>query len=166
MKKNIVLVGMMGSGKTTAAKVLAERTHRRLVSTDEMVEHRAGQKVKDIVAKHGWDHFRKLESSVVEEISQQHGLVIDCGGGVVLDRQNLKWLKVNGIVFYLDAPPDVLYERIKNDSNRPLIQVANPQAELEKIYAERFPLYSQADFTIDASDQSIDVPVAQILKKL
>ena len=164
--KNIVLIGMMGSGKSSAAKILAQRLKIPAFATDDLVEEKAGKKVKDIVAEKGWPYFRQLEHDAVAALSAKKGVIIDCGGGVVLDPKNLNLLKANGIIFYLDAPPKVLFQRLKNDPLRPLIQVADPLAELEKIYKERLPLYSQADVTLDASDPSLEGPVAQILAKV
>lgn len=166
MSKNIVLIGMMGSGKSMIARALAQKLQRPYFSTDELVEKEAGARVKDIVAARGWDHFRSVESTVVAGLAQQSGIIIDCGGGVVLKRENMDLLQNNGIIFYLDAPPEVLYQRLKKDTQRPLIQVSDPLAELKGIYRQRLPLYSQAHFTIDASDASIEGPVAQILLKI
>jgi shikimate kinase len=163
--KNIVLIGMMGSGKSMVAQELSRRLNRPACSTDAWVEGKTKASVKDIVAAQGWPHFRCLEAQAVADLARQQGIIIDCGGGVVLDPKNLEILRNNGIIFHLDAPPSVIYGRIKDDASRPLINVPNPLAELEKIYAQRLPLYAQADFTIDASDPSIEGPVVQICAK-
>ncbi len=167
-RKNIVLIGMMGSGKSTIAKALSERLRIPLYSTDDAIEHGTQRKIKDLVAAKDWEHFRYVEHRAVRQLVHDHkgGVVIDCGGGVVLNPDNLKLLRENGIIFYLSAPPFVLYQRLKGDLTRPLIQVADPQAELEKLHAERLPLYEQADHVIDASDASIEGPIAQILAKV
>lgn len=147
------------------SKALALRLNAQRVSTDDLIEKKAGQSIKDIVALKGWDHFRALEREVIISLEGQKGIIIDCGGGIVLNPLNLTSLNRNGTIFYLDAPPQVIYERIKNDTARPLVNVPNPLAELTKIYNERFPLYAKADFTIDASDPSIEGPIVQILAK-
>lgn len=166
MIKNIVLIGMMGSGKSMIAKALAKHLNRPGISTDEMVEKQAGASIKEIVADKGWEHFRMLEHKAVEHACQQQGVIIDCGGGVVLNPQNLALLKKHGIIFYLDAPPSVLYQRLKNDTQRPLLAAPDPLAELTGIYQQRLPLYNQADYTIDASAASIEGPVDEILSKV
>lgn len=166
MDKNIVLIGMMGSGKSMIAEALARQLGLPLVSTDEIVESQAGCSIKDLVAAKGWKHFRGLEREAVRQVSQKHGIIIDCGGGVVLDPENLALLKKRGIIFHLHAPPSVLYQRLKDDTQRPLLAAPDPLAELTGIYQQRLPLYNQADYTIDASDASIEGPVAQILLKV
>ena len=166
MKMNIVLTGMMGSGKTMIAKALAKKLRVPLLSTDGLVEKKARRKIKDMVAQKGWEYFRALEHGIIAQVSKKKGVIIDCGGGVVLDPKNMALLKKNGIIFYLEAPPEVLHERLKNDPHRPLLQVADPLAELSRIYTERLPLYSQADYIINASDASIAGPVEQILAKV
>ncbi len=164
--KNIVLIGLMGCGKTMVSKELVRRSGRPRFSTDELVEEREGKSVKDIVATQGWDYFRAQEAMVVAELSQKEGVVIDCGGGVVLDPNNFANLKKNGIIFFLDASPLVLSKRISGDPNRPLVNVPDPLARLTQLHAERLPLYSQADFTVDANDPSIEGLVVQILQRI
>ncbi len=164
--KNIVLIGLMGCGKTMVSKELAARSGRARFSTDELVEEREGKSVKDIVAGQGWDYFRAQEAMVVVELSQKQGIIIDCGGGVILNPNNFTELKKNGIIVFLDASPLVLSKRISGDPNRPLINVPDPLARLTQLHAERLPLYSQADLTIDANDASIEGPVVQILQRI
>lgn len=166
MNKNIVLIGMMGCGKTMAARVLAKRLNRAHLSTDAIVEEKCGSSIKDLVAGKGWAHFRALEHEVVKEVAGLQGAIIDCGGGVVLNPGNLALLRKHGIIFHLHAPPQVLYQRLKNDSHRPLLSVPDPLAELTGIYQQRLPLYNQADYTIDSSDDSLEAAVAQILSKV
>ena len=166
MMKNIVLIGMMGSGKSMIAKALAGKLKARYLSTDELIEKKTKRTIKDLVAWKGWEYFRALEHKIIAQVSKKKGVIIDCGGGVVLDMRNLDALKVNGIIFFLNAKPAVIYKRIKNDPNRPLVHVPNPLAQIRKIYKQRLPLYNQADHTIDASDPSIEGPVAQIVLRV
>lgn len=166
MMKNIVLIGMMGSGKTMVGKEVAKRLNVPYCSTDAAIVEKHHKPIKDIVSASGWPAFRAIEREVVASLADRQGIVIDCGGGTVCDPENVRVLRKHGILFFLDAPPDVLYERLKTDTDRPLLRVPDPLAELVKLTAERLPLYSQAHYTIDASDASIEGPVAQILSKV
>ena len=118
-----------------------------------------------IFKNHGEPYFRHLESEVIKEVSTRRGIIIDCGGGVVCVTENLKILKRNGIVFYLAATPEVIYQRIKHEKHRPLLEVPDPLGCIKELYNQRLPLYNQADFTIDANDASIQGPVVEILKE-
>ncbi len=166
MTKNIVFIGMMGSGKSVIGKAVAVALKRKFYSTDELIEKKAKCKIKDLVARKGWVYFRALEHKIVLQAVQKKGVVIDTGGGVVLNQDNLKALRKNGTIIFLKAAPAVIYKRIKNDSNRPLINVPNPLAEIRRIYKERLPLYNQADVVINTSSASIEGPVARILRKV
>ena len=161
----IVLIGLMGSGKTMIAKSLARKLKVKRFSTDEMVEAKQRRSIAKIVEDKGWPYFRKLEHQMIKRLSQKKGIVIDCGGGVVTNLKNFELLRKNGIIFHLKATPQVIYKRLKGDQTRPLINGPNPLARIKKILKERLPLYNQADFTINASDPSINGPVAEILKK-
>ena len=166
LTKNIVLIGMMGSGKTIVGQALAQRLKCPLLSTDALIVAKAKRPISEIVAKDGWECFRQLEHKIVVQAAKKKGIVIDCGGGVVLDPLNLEHLKKNGIIFYLKASPSVIYKRIKGDQNRPLVHVPNPLAQIKKIYKERLPLYNQADHVILTNDPSIDSVIVQILAKV
>jgi shikimate kinase len=164
--KNIVLIGLMGSGKTIISKSLSKKLKADRFSIDEMIETKEKSSINKIVEKKGWPYFRLAEHRIVKKLSRKRSIVIDCGGGIVLNPANIELLKKNGIIFYLKASPQVIYKRLKGDKTRPLLNDPNPLARLKSIYKERLPLYSQADFIIDASDPSIEGPVAEILKKV
>ncbi len=166
MNKNIVLIGFMGSGKSSVARELARRLKRELVTTDGLIEVREGKKINDIFKTRGESYFRKVERGIIKEVSGRKGVIIDCGGGVVLDPANLSDLKINGIVFYLQARPDVIYERVKHESHRPLLQSPDPLGCINELYQQRLPLYNQADYIIDANGASIEGSVVEILKKI
>jgi shikimate kinase len=166
LTKNIVLIGLMGSGKTMIAKSIAQKLKVERFSTDDLIELKEKRSITDIVARKGWPYFRKLEHTIVKKLARKKGIVIDCGGGVVLNSKNFELLRKNGIIFHLKARPDVLYKRLQGDQTRPLIHGPNPQARLKALYKERLPLYNQANFTINASKASIQGPIVRILKRV
>ena len=166
MDKNIVLIGFMGSGKSKIARELAERLKVEVVATDALAELREGQTIHGIFKSKGEAYFRNLESEIIKEVSLHRGIIIDCGGGVVLQKENLKLLKTNGIVFYLQATPEAIYQRIKHESHRPLLKGPDPLGCIKELYNQRLPLYNQADHIIDANDASIEGPVVEILKRI
>ena len=166
MMKNIVLIGFMGSGKSLIARELGKRLQRDVVSTDELIEAKEGRAIHEIFKSNNESYFRNIEHDTIKEVSLRQGIIIDCGGGVILHKENLKLLKVNGIVFYLEATPAVIYERIKHETHRPLLKVPDPLGCIKELYQQRLPLYGQADHTIDANDASIEGPVVEIIKKI
>ena len=148
------------------AQALSHVLKRECLATDHLVEEREGSPIARIFEKKGEAYFRALEHAVIKEVSLRRGIIIDCGGGVVLAKENLQELKVNGIVFHLQATPEVIFQRIKDEAHRPLLKVPDPLGCIKELYNQRLPLYSQADFIIDANDASIEVPVVEILKKI
>ncbi len=166
MKKNIALVGFMGAGKTVVGKALSRQLGMIFIDSDEAIVEREHRSISDIFAKDGEPYFRKVEKEVIKEISQRDGLVIACGGGAVLDRDNMLNLQINGVVIYLQSSPDVIFERTENYTHRPLLNVENPQKQIEDILKARTPFYSQADYTVDTSKLTIDEVVNKILEIL
>ncbi len=141
--KNVYLVGMMGSGKTTTGKALAKLLNMPFVDLDERIVERAGQSINDIFKTHGEPHFRKLESELLKQIASESGQVVATGGGIVLDPKNAEILKKVRPTIYLKTSLDVLWERVKRKRDRPLLQAPDPQKTLASLLAEREPLYQQ-----------------------
>ena len=164
MSKNIVLVGFMGAGKSAVAKNLAMALKRKVVSTDALIEKKEKRPIAAIFKDSGEPYFRSVEKSVVEEVAQESNLIIDCGGGVVLNQNNIDNLKKNGKIFYLSATADVIYERVKNEKHRPLLDVADPKARIKELLKQRKSRYEQADYTLDTSRKAVDEVARKILK--
>lgn len=144
---NVFLIGMMGAGKTTVGHLLARQMGYRFVDTDVLIEKVAGKTINKIFADDGEDAFRQLEGQVLSELSAYPKQIIATGGGIVLRRMNWSYLHY-GLVVWLDAPVDVLIDRLQNDTTRPLLQNANPEQALQKLLDQRRSLYAEADLHI------------------
>ena len=139
----IVLVGMMGAGKTTVGRELAKRLGRRFVDSDHEIVARTGVAIPVIFDVEGEAGFRKREAEMIDALTRERDIVLATGGGVVLARENREILKSRCKVVYLDVPPLALWERTRHDRNRPLLQVDDPQGRIETLFAERDPLYRE-----------------------
>ena len=162
MNKNIVLIGMMGCGKTTVGKLLARRFDRPLVDTDALIEQRQGRSIPDIFARNGEGHFRALELELCREIGKQEGLIIACGGGLPTQDEAIAALKENGVVFWLNRDPAETYDAL-DISGRPLAQ-AGREDFLDR-YAGRAPIYRRwADYIIPCADgpQAVEALISTI----
>lgn len=164
---NIFLVGMMGAGKTTIGRSLAERLGREFVDTDRVLVERTGVPVRTIFEIEGEAGFRKRESAVLAELAAGDGQVIATGGGAVLAAENRALMRERGTVVYLRARLESLWERTRRDTNRPLLATPDPRATLAEILAERDPLYREAAHVIvDTGAQSAGTLVARLLAAL
>jgi shikimate kinase len=159
---NIVLIGYRGTGKSTVGKVLADRLGRRVVSTDAEVVKGAGQTIPEIVAKHGWEYFRELESEVCRQLAGQDGLVIDTGGGAVLRPQNVDALTTTGTLFWLTASVPTIAARIGGDTQRPSLTGAKSFTdEIEEVLRERTPVYQAAAHHVIATENRSIAQIAE-----
>jgi len=165
---NIVLIGYRGSGKSAVGSKLAARLKRRFVDTDDLMEEHQGVPISDIVKSHGWDHFRKIEKAIIEEISKGNNLVIAPGGGAVLDADNVKALRQNGFIIWLKADQQTLLKRIQRDrassTRRPTLTGKGTLEEIEETISQREPFYERAsEIQIDTSMLAADAVVETIL---
>ena len=164
--RSLYLVGMMGSGKTSTGRPLAERLGYGFVDADAVIEQAAGCSIPEIFERDGEEGFRKLESQVLSAISQRHSLVVATGGGVVTQPENWGLLH-SGIVIWLDVVSDQLLQRLKADSTvRPLLQTTDPQAALNALLNKRRPLYAEADLTVVINDEPPEAVADGILQLL
>ena len=162
--RSLYLVGMMGSGKTSTGRPLAERLGYGFVDSDAVIEQAAGCSIPEIFDRDGEASFRSLESQVLSAISQRHSLVVATGGGVVTQPENWGMLH-SGIVIWLDVVPDQLLQRLNADSTvRPLLQTADPEAALNALLNERRPLYAEADLTVVINDETPEAVADGILQ--
>ena len=163
---NISLVGMMGSGKTTIGELLANELSFDFVDTDSEIVKLANKSINDIFSQQGESSFREIETSVLEKIISNDNQVISTGGGIIKSDKNISLLLSNSIVVYLYADCITLYERVKNDTQRPLLKVDNLQEKVKSLLLEREEKYKKAHIVIDTVDKnSIDI-VNEIIGKL
>src|SRR5258706_14348042 len=156
---NLFLVGMMGAGKTTVGRLLARRLKLRFVDSDQEIERRCGVKVPTIFDIEGEAGFRMREAQTLAELTALEGIVLATGGGAVLAEDNRRRLAGRGTVIYLSARPEDLFERERQDRNRPLLATPDPLARLRVLHGERDPLYRAiADLLVDSGRQPVQLP--------
>jgi len=161
---NLVLIGFMGTGKTTVGKKLAKALGMRFIDTDHEIERVTGMTVNQIFRKYGEVRFRSEEKAAVRRITREGNHVIATGGGVILDPENVCMLKQSGVVICLSASPEVIYRRLSRKRNRPLLRTENPMEAIISLLEQRQPLYRCADFTIDTSGLGLDEVVAEAVR--
>ena len=153
MKKNLILCGFMGSGKSTIGKLLSEKMGTRFIDTDAYIEQKEGMKISEMFEKYGEDYFRSREREVCEELSQLKRTVISTGGGTLLNEDNMRALKKNGVIFLLNVSSRTVLTRLKNDSTRPLLQQDDKEHAVKMLLNKRIRLYNRAaDYVIDAEE--------------
>lgn len=153
----------MGAGKTTVGRQLARRLGRHFYDSDHEIVERTGVLIPTIFEIEGEEGFRRRETQTIAELSESNNIVLATGGGAVLNPENRKILHETGWCVYLNVPPALLYERTKHDRNRPLLQVADPLAKLEELYAARDPLYREAAHFVVEGTQLVASSIVQHL---
>lgn len=160
------MVGFMGTGKTSTGKELAKAKKLRFIDLDELIELREKRAITDIFAKEGEPYFRSLEKAALKEVAKEKGFVVACGGGIVIDTENIEVMKDSGEMVCLTAKPEVILKRTSVYSSRPLLNVSNPRKQIELLLKLRAPYYAKADKTIDTSGISVKETVAKIIKAI
>jgi shikimate kinase len=167
----IAVVGMPGCGKSTVGRHLARQLGMRFVDSDTEIEKRSGTPIREMFAVQGEGAFRDLEQQVIEDLTQtisaQPGILLATGGGAVLRPSNRDALHSRTHVVYLRATPEELFRRLRHDTHRPLLQVADPLARLRDLYRERDPLYRRtAHFVVEAARPSVTSLISMVLMQL
>lgn len=160
--KNIILVGFMGTGKTTIAAKLSHRLKMTYVSIDNLIEKREKCTINEIFTKSGEEYFRDVETEVVRDVAEMENVVVDTGGGVVLRDRNMELLRSSGMIICLTADPAVIMERTKKYKHRPLLNVEDPKRKIMELLKTRAPLYAKADHSIDTGS----LTVRQVVEKI
>lgn len=163
-EKNIVFIGFMGSGKTTLGRKLAVILKRKFIDMDMQIQDYYHMSVNDMFNEYGEDFFRDQESNLCLNLGKAYKKIIATGGGVVKRKENIENLRKNGIIVYLKSTPESIYENTKFDKSRPLLNVEDRLAEIEKLLSEREGLYEEsADVIVDVSERNVDRCVQNVL---
>jgi shikimate kinase len=160
---NLALIGFMGTGKTSVGRLVSESLDFQYLDTDEMIQSGTGRVISDIFKTDGEPAFRALEEKVVAELASRKKTVISTGGGLPTNIANLSSLKKNALVVCLWASPEKIWERVKNQSHRPLLHDENPQAKIRELLAAREPFYKQADVLLNTELRSVREVAQQIV---
>ncbi|HZW25894.1 MAG TPA: shikimate kinase [Gallionella sp.] len=164
---NLILVGMMGSGKTTIGRTLAKHLGKTFVDSDEEIQLRTGVTIPHIFDVEGEAGFRLRERAAIRELVGRNNIVLATGGGAILAEQNRDMLRQNGIVVYLKANVHDLWQRTRHDRNRPLLQTDDPRAKLAELFEQRDPLYMQAaDIVVQSGKQSVQTLLSQLVEEI
>ncbi len=168
IRSNIALIGFMGSGKSTAGRLLATRRRKTFLETDALVEDCAGMCIADVFNQFGEERFRELEAQVIARVSAAGNAVISCGGGAVLRPENAALLKASSVVVFLDVLPETVLLRIGPGSRvRPLLEGTGREARVRELMAVRHPVYSAAaDITVRTDGISVEEVVGRIEEEL
>lgn len=150
LRKTVVLVGMMGAGKTAVGKALAAKLGVPFIDSDAEIERAANMSIAEIFARDGEAFFRKKETQVIERLLDGGRCILSTGGGAFLAQNNREMISERGVSVWLNADLDLLWSRVRHKQTRPLLRTANPYATLSEIFEARVPIYAQADIEVHA----------------
>lgn len=165
-QRPIVLVGMMGAGKTTVGRRVAARLNRPFIDSDEEIEKAAGMSIEDMFKSHGEGEFRAGEVRVISRLLRDGGMVLGTGGGAFMNPETRALAKELGVTVWLKADFDLLFQRVSRRSNRPLLKTANPRETLQKLIDTRYPIYAEADVTVVSHDVPQDQVASELIEAL
>ena len=154
----------MGTGKTTVARALSEKTGRKLIEMDKLIEFQVGKSIFEIFADEGEAFFRSIEKEMLKKIIDEKDLIVSTGGGTLIDEENFQSVQKKGIIILLWAKPEVIFNRLKNENIRPLLSGENKQAKILSLLNERKVQYNRFKYSINTSACSVQDVVCEILK--
>jgi shikimate kinase len=160
---NIALIGFMGAGKTSVGRLVADQLHFDYLDTDEIIQTQQGRTIAEIFSADGEPAFRKMEQELVGELAARTKTVIATGGGLPMNPQNFVSLKTHALVVCLWASPEKIWERVKNQTHRPLLHDADPQNKIRELLAAREPFYRQADVLLNTELRSVREVAQQVV---
>lgn len=163
---NISLIGMMGSGKTTIGEILSQNLKYNFADTDSEIIKTENRPINQIFEEDGETYFRDIESKILSKVLDSDNQIISTGGGIIKSEKNIQLLKKKSVVFYLKANANELFERVKNNRERPLLNVENMKERIEILLKEREHKYEQANYIIDTCNKNIQDIVDEIIGKV
>lgn len=164
---NIVLIGFMGSGKSTIGKWLSEKLEMDLLDTDSLIEDKMKRNINLIFQEYGEEYFRKIEKNTIKELSDEKNKIIACGGGVALNEENIQYLKKNGKIIYLETKVENIYDRLRGDTSRPLLKNSITKEYIKDLLNKREAYYQRAaDFIISTDGKEENKICDEIIMKL
>jgi shikimate kinase len=161
--RNLTLIGFMGTGKSSVGRLVADALHFTFLDTDDVIEARAGATIQEIFQHHGEPTFREWECRIVDELTRRNKTVIATGGGLPANETNLASLKTHSLVVCLWSSPEKIWQRVKGQTHRPLLNNSDPLAKIAELLKVRGPFYRQADVLINTEFRSIREVTQQVI---
>lgn len=164
--RNLILVGLMGAGKSAVGKIVASQLGIPFIDTDHEIERVSRMTIPELFARYGEPEFRALETRVIKRLLRHGPRVVSTGGGAFINERTRRHLKKGGVSVWLRAELDVLWERVNRRDNRPLLKTENPRQTLADLMTARYPVYAEADLTVQSRDVRKEVVAQEILEAL
>lgn len=164
--RNLILIGLMGAGKSAVGKIVASQLGIPFVDTDHEIERVSRMAIPELFARYGEPEFRALETRVIKRLLRHGPRVVSTGGGAFINERTRRHLKKGGVSVWLRAELDVLWERVNRRDNRPLLKTENPKQTLADLMTARYPIYAEADLTVQSRDVRKEVVAQEILEAI
>lgn len=165
-RRNIVFVGLMGAGKSAIGRSVAQQLRIPFVDTDDEIERVSRMTISELFASYGEDEFRALETRVIKRLLRGGPKVVSTGGGAFINENTRRHIKRGGVSLWLKADLEVLWERVNKRDHRPLLKTENPKATLAALMEKRYPIYCDADITIESRDVRKDIIATEVLEAI
>lgn len=162
-KRNLIFVGLMGAGKSVIGRLVAQSLSVPFIDTDAEIEKVSRMTISELFATYGETEFRALETRVIERLLKNGPRVVSTGGGAFINENTRRQIKDGGVSIWLKADLDVLWERVSKRDNRPLLKTENPRQTLENLMSQRYPIYAEADLTVQSGNVRKDVMASEVL---
>jgi shikimate kinase len=164
---SIILIGFMGAGKSTVADRLSHMIEMDVIDTDEMIVGQSGMSINEIFSRFGEEHFRDLETAALRTLAERDPLIVSCGGGTPLRRENVDIMRSFGVIVWLSAQPQTIYDRVHLSTTRPLLKNNNTVEGIERLLNDRLPLYERAaDVIIPTDELTVDEVCRSLVEKV